>query len=195
MADEREDLRLNTLHRFSKHAQRLVLEEHSHCEVPAGCGGVVLRWRDPATGLPLSVYFATLGEAELWIDGQLAPSSQIELAPGAHTLAFRVDRLPDQPSPVALVVRHGAAAHDTPLLVSRADGSLRGASARQPAGPPPIGEGQPLPPFHGDPAAIGDKRRWWFDHQRERCDLLEVPPRGPLWVLRSVVVDERGGIR
>jgi sulfatase modifying factor 1 len=28
-----------------------VLEAHSHCEVPAGCGGVVLQWRNPSAGL------------------------------------------------------------------------------------------------------------------------------------------------
>ncbi|QPC83696.1 hypothetical protein G4Y79_04755 [Phototrophicus methaneseepsis] len=39
------DLKLNALSRFSKSSPRLVLEEYSHCEVPAGCGGVVLRWR------------------------------------------------------------------------------------------------------------------------------------------------------
>ena len=42
MADEldSEALRLNTLNRFRKHSPRLLLEEYSHCEVPAGCGGV-----------------------------------------------------------------------------------------------------------------------------------------------------------
>jgi hypothetical protein len=37
------DLRLNSLSRYTKRSPEYVLEEHSHCEVPAGCGGVVLR--------------------------------------------------------------------------------------------------------------------------------------------------------
>ena len=49
--DDKPDLRLNELERFRKTSSRLALEAHSHCEVPAGCGGVVLRWTRP--GAPL----------------------------------------------------------------------------------------------------------------------------------------------
>mgnify|MGYP001258158642 CR=1 FL=1 len=49
------DLKLNSLSRFSKSSPRLVLEEYSHCEVPAGCGGVVLRWRKPDEPLTMWV--------------------------------------------------------------------------------------------------------------------------------------------
>ncbi|MFX0064814.1 MAG: hypothetical protein ACFFC7_21780 [Candidatus Hermodarchaeota archaeon] len=45
MADR--ELKLNSISRFSKKSPRLVLEQYSHCEVPAGCGGVVIRWKDP----------------------------------------------------------------------------------------------------------------------------------------------------
>lgn len=50
------ELKLNSISRFSKQSPRLVLEEHGHCEVPAGCGGVVLRWRgaDDPIALKLS---------------------------------------------------------------------------------------------------------------------------------------------
>lgn len=193
MANDHEDLRLNTLHRFTKHSERLVLEEYSHCEVPAGCGGVVLRWRDPSTGLPLSVLFISLGRSELWVDGQLSASSRVDLTPGAHTLALRVTQLPDQPSPAVLLVRHGAPSADRgPLLVSRDDGALRVVDSAAPT--PPAEPGRPLAAFHGDPAEVAGSRRWWFDHNREGCTLLELPPRGPLWVLRSVEVDARGGI-
>ena len=43
-------LRINTLSRYRGRPPRLVLEEHNHCEVPAGCGGVVLRWRNFSDG-------------------------------------------------------------------------------------------------------------------------------------------------
>lgn len=49
------DLKLNSLSRFSKSSPRLILEEYSHCEVPAGCGGVVLRWRKPDEPLTMWV--------------------------------------------------------------------------------------------------------------------------------------------
>lgn len=43
---------LNSIDRFRKRPQRFVLEEHGHCEIPAGCGGVVLRWRNPQAAVP-----------------------------------------------------------------------------------------------------------------------------------------------
>src|SRR5574339_211352 len=64
-----EALRLNTLHRFRKHSPRLLLQEYSHCEVPAGCGGVVLRWIDREGGLPVVVRVAALGPVRAWLDG------------------------------------------------------------------------------------------------------------------------------
>jgi hypothetical protein len=49
------ELKLNGLSRYTKQSPRLVLEEYSHCEVPAGCGGVVLRWRNPDQPIPMLV--------------------------------------------------------------------------------------------------------------------------------------------
>jgi len=48
-----DDLRLNSLDRFRKSKSGLTLEVYSSCEVPAGCGGAVLRWRRP--GAPIMV--------------------------------------------------------------------------------------------------------------------------------------------
>ena len=59
MADEQ---RLNSVDRFRKKSERLVLEEHGHCEVPAGCGGVVLRWRTEPEAAALA--FAETYEAK-----------------------------------------------------------------------------------------------------------------------------------
>lgn len=50
------DLKLNSLSRFSKKSPRLVLEEYGHCEVPAGCGGVVLRWRKAEAPIPMHIH-------------------------------------------------------------------------------------------------------------------------------------------
>jgi hypothetical protein len=94
-----DDLRLNTLHRFAKHSPRLVLHEYSHCEVPAGCGGVILRWYDRAQGAPAMVRVRGEEiEADCWLDGAPLASSFALLGAGARVLAVHVRRT--QPSAV-----------------------------------------------------------------------------------------------
>jgi hypothetical protein len=83
--------RLNTVDRFRKHPGRLVLEEHGHCEVPAGCGGVVLRWRNPLAGLPLTVHLYAPVTAGCFIDGKQLQTTRIDVAPGRHVLAVVLD--------------------------------------------------------------------------------------------------------
>jgi hypothetical protein len=83
MADEP---KLNSLARFRKQPVRLVLEEHGHCEVPAGCGGVVLRWRNPHTLLTVALYLYTPVEAECRLDGAELATGHTDLAPGRHVL-------------------------------------------------------------------------------------------------------------
>jgi hypothetical protein len=104
--DEAEALRLNTLHRFRKHSPRLLLEEYSHCEVPAGCGGVVLRWIDPGAGTPALV--RTYAEAQItaWIDGAQLDSGRVDLRAGVHTLALELTQIqpPGRPAPLLLAI-------------------------------------------------------------------------------------------
>lgn len=97
--EDDEALRLNTLHRFSKHSPRLLLQEYSHCEVPAGCGGVVLRWIDRLAGLPALVRSVALGPIECWLDGVATTSSRVELGPGLHALALAITELPRPNTP------------------------------------------------------------------------------------------------
>ncbi len=78
--------RLNSLERFRKQPARLVLEEHSHCEVPAGCGGVVLRWRNPHATVPVTLYLYAPVQADCRVDGAALPSGRIDLTPGRHIL-------------------------------------------------------------------------------------------------------------
>jgi hypothetical protein len=87
--DERE-LRLNSLSRYEKVSPLFILEEHGHCEVPAGCGGVVLRWRNPNAGIPFSMRLYSPGNCRLYVDGALPPSSRPVLPFGQHVLAFVV---------------------------------------------------------------------------------------------------------
>jgi len=85
---EDDDLRINTLNRFEKYSARLVLREYSHCEVPAGCGGVVLRWVDPSAGLPVVIRVTSTVPCETWLDG--APvTSRGYVRTGPHVLSLR----------------------------------------------------------------------------------------------------------
>ncbi len=82
------DLRLNSLSRYSKQSSEYVLEVHSHCEVPAGCGGVVLRWRNPHLGIPIEIRVYAAGEAHFFLDG-VEPASARPLVPyGDHTFTW-----------------------------------------------------------------------------------------------------------
>lgn len=87
-----EDLRLNTLHRFAKRSPRLTLREYSHCEVPAGCGGVVLRWVEGSGGIAVRIRLpATRGIVDAWLDGEPLETTEAEVEPrNAHLLAFHV---------------------------------------------------------------------------------------------------------
>jgi len=87
-------LRVNEVSRFSKQSARLVLEEHSHCEVPAGCGGVVLRWRNPALGMPVVLWLFANGDQQVFIDGMELASGRPILAYGEHVLALRLTNVP-----------------------------------------------------------------------------------------------------
>jgi hypothetical protein len=84
---------LGSLERFRKRSTRLVLEEYDLAvtEPSAGCGGIVLRWRNPQRTVPLVVYLDSPGESHLFLDGVLVESNGVDLAPGAHQLALALD--------------------------------------------------------------------------------------------------------
>lgn len=83
MAEKQE---LNSLNRFRKQSAKLVLEEHGHCEVPAGCGGVILRWRNPLVSRTVRVFCYTPNEAKLFMDGEELERGLTDLAIGPHLL-------------------------------------------------------------------------------------------------------------
>lgn len=87
-------LKLNTLERFSKRSDQLLLEHYSHCEVPAGCGGVILRWRERAEGALAELAVFCPRQVAVSIDGQSPPSARLLLPWGAHVLTATVSRLP-----------------------------------------------------------------------------------------------------
>jgi len=124
-----DDLQLNSLARFSKKFSNLHLEEHGHCEVPAGCGGVVLRWSNPATGIPLLLRVLSPGTVHLFIDGAPPNSARPFVALGRHILSVEVDAaIPGRAAIMFAAAYDRQATHDlggdNPLAaVSAADGS------------------------------------------------------------------------
>ncbi len=84
------DLRLNSVSRYSKESSRLVLEEHSHCEIPAGCGGVVLRWFNPHRALPVHFRMYVNGEVKFALDGNPSDFARPLVDYGEHVLSFVV---------------------------------------------------------------------------------------------------------
>ena len=85
------DLKLNSLSRFSKQSPRLVLEEYGNCEVPAGCGGAVLRWRQADEPIPMTIR-SSFGNG-YWrnhrLDGvNTGWLSRIQVSYGNHAFTF-----------------------------------------------------------------------------------------------------------
>jgi hypothetical protein len=90
VADD-EDLRLNSIERFQKTSDRMLLEVHSHCEVPAGCGGAVLRWVDRDTSIPVRFLFYLDGIGGLAIDGTEPASSRPLIPHGRHVVSVEME--------------------------------------------------------------------------------------------------------
>lgn len=84
------DLKLNSPSRYSKESPQYVLEEHGHCEVPAGCGGVVLRWTNPHRAIPVQFWIYTRGESRLYLDGKRTSSGRPMVAYG-DVLGLRIE--------------------------------------------------------------------------------------------------------
>jgi hypothetical protein len=130
-----DEQRLNSLDRFRKRPGRLILEVYSHCEVPAGCGGAVLRWRNPLAAVPVRVHLYTAVTATCFIDGTPLRTAGIDLAPGPHVVAVALetvgeatgllmfaavsdDRTPQKALPEGLTELR-------PAILSRGDGTWR----------------------------------------------------------------------
>jgi hypothetical protein len=90
-----DDLKLNSLSRFKKNSPKLILEEYSHCEVPAGCGGAVLRWRNPDVDVPVPiwVYVLPLEESEISLDGKPLSTGRLLLSFGEHVLTIHATHI------------------------------------------------------------------------------------------------------
>jgi hypothetical protein len=112
--------KLNSLDRFRKRSPRLLLEEHSGCEVPAGCGGVVMRWRNPLEARPIRVLLYTPAMSVVWIDGASLSVGRLDLRPGRHVLAVEISEVARAAGLLMAVLRHDPAERapkDTPPFV------------------------------------------------------------------------------
>lgn len=120
------ELNLNSITRYVKFSPRFVLEEHGHCEVPAGCGGVVLRWRDPRVSVPVQLQIAILN-ADAWkarIDGSGPRTARPLLRPGPHVLVLDIV-VQEGATPIVLFSAHADHQGNALLLLSQPDGSCR----------------------------------------------------------------------
>jgi len=121
----RDDTKQNALSRYEKRSPDLALLEYSHCEVPAGCGGAVLRWVDPRAEVPLLLHLDATAPCAVRLDGAPIVSSRVSLAPGPHVLAFLLARA--ESGEAALLF---AASPDSAAKVSGDDRRIREAAER-----------------------------------------------------------------
>jgi hypothetical protein len=200
MSDADEKLRLNTLHRLAKHSDRLVLMEYSHCEVPAGCGGYVMRWRDPSAGRPLVLNVACSGRVQGFIDGAPITSSRCTLTVGQHQLAMHVS-VEEAPAPlvVAVFVDDPRAAHDEEeVVLLSADDSTWRCTERAPAADDDWkaldhddAGWQPLRAWTPTPEELGEDH-WRYDWLLNRGAAALRLERGELWIRRRIGVQGEG---
>lgn len=178
MSDQ-DDLRLNELNRYRKTSSKLALEVHGSCEVPAGCGGAVLRWRRPGAniGLVLLSYVKGLSHGP-WIDGQRLTEQRISVAPGEHTLALIVDK-PGKEG--FLLLRLGLqpliASALRPEVVSQADGRWRVMTQEPPAGwlEPGFDDSGFQPLVAAQVPQPSDTQKWTWQMLKDKAQGLGLP--------------------
>lgn len=120
------DDQVNSVSRYAKRSPRYTLEVHSHCEVPAGCGGFVLRWLDPQAGLPVTLWVYTAGKAEFFLDGRKPASGRPLVQDGEHIIA--ISAIVSDPSRAFLLFAASAESrpgHPVCQVLSAADGSWK----------------------------------------------------------------------
>jgi hypothetical protein len=208
------DLKVNSI-RSVKQSPDLVLEEHGHCEVPAGCGGVILRWRQK-TRVPVHVWLHTSAAKSVYLDGRALDSGRPLVEPGEHVLALQFSRVePDAGILMAACLhdekrfRWGRFQHlpGDPifLLLSLPDGTWKYAteapgddSWMQPgyddsAWPAMIAREMPEPPKEEGSAARRIKEIAGLGGQALGIDRPAGPT--PLWIRRAFILPAYGPAR
>ncbi len=209
MSDD--DPALNSPDRYVKRSPRLVLEEHSHCEVPAGCGGVVLRWINADREVPIRLRLYTRSKVDVFtLDGARPTSSRPLVPRGDHVLALCVQSVPGEGALIfsADYVEDHARRTSRPLglefsLRSAADGTWL-ATTEAPADDrwrdDPFDDSK-WSPLVAVPMPAPEKNSGEAWHHRELVEsgavAIGLPSwRGPIWVRRRFripMVGEAGG--
>ncbi|MFI5374087.1 MAG: hypothetical protein ACHQ8D_05610 [Candidatus Rokuibacteriota bacterium] len=136
------DLKLNSLSRYAKASPRLVLEEHGHCEIPAGCGGVVLRWWNPDRAIPVTMWAYAPILLDMRLDGKRLNHAVPLVSFDSHILAFTITAASPADLFLMFAAVRGSSWSDLPtpdrdsrevVVVSTPDGSWR-YSATAPTG-------------------------------------------------------------
>ena len=120
-------LKLNSIDQFVKSSPALHLEEYDSCEVPSGCGGVVLRWTNKDSPIALDLVIRQNGTLQGWVNGH-AMCNRNYIPRGKSVLALHII----DPSTGFGLLQVAAKDRDMNLaFVSEADGTWR-ASAVEP---------------------------------------------------------------
>ncbi|WP_224242198.1 hypothetical protein [Hyalangium gracile] len=196
MADS-DDLRLNELQRYRKTSSRLALEVHSHCEVPAGCGGAVLRWRKPDAdlGITLSSYLGVASEG-FFLDGKPIQEQRTLVSPGEHVLSFVVDEPGKQGFLLMEIsLRPHIASAKQSQVTSRADGRWRAATRQPPEGwqLPGFDDSSFVPLVEKPVSEPKGSDRWLWGMMQRNAKGLGLPSPAPrAWVRWTFRLDVEG---
>ena len=186
-------MNLNSLKRFAKESDRLLLEQFDSCEVPAGCGGAIIRWRNPEDGQPL-VFLAVLdAEISLTVDGRPLFGCQLTVPPGDHLLGGHFTKVEKATGPLLCCAVDGVARHIVEkreyFLKSAADDTWLATTTE----PDPLRWTLPdyddsqwtplagIPDF--DPESVDEKWRWRYTGRlKDGILALEVPSAPEFWL-------------
>jgi hypothetical protein len=111
-----------------KESRILSREVHSGCEVPSGCGGVVMRFVKPARSLTARLQWYGPGDARLIVNGQDHESCLVELEPGRHVIAFELSDFQRGPWAFSLKTLIGALRNPQKLILASASDRWRWSS-------------------------------------------------------------------
>ncbi|AKQ66555.1 hypothetical protein A176_003467 [Myxococcus hansupus] len=166
--------------------------------MPAGCGGVVLRWRKPGApiGISLRVYVAG-GAKDLCLDGKPLVEQRTTLTPGPHVVSFQADA----PGSAGFVLMKAElnpeiSTASNPVAASSANGQWK-ASTRPPH------DGWRHPGFFDSdfapmvalpvPKPAPSSQEWLWEWLRKDVTGLGVEtPAAMAWVRWSFHLDDKG---
>lgn len=196
-----DDLRLNSIERFSKKSQRLILEEYGSCEVPAGCGGVVLRWNGIENGLRANVRIdKPTGEVESFFNGEPVGNSRARIPFGVGIFALHFTELEAGFDWLVVTVQHSAASwgqgREKRVLheVSSCQGSQWLWTDQAPPGnwnalDYDDSDWLLLAPSQMKLEDLEEKQRWKYRMQTDDFLPLGLPPKKEIWIRRRYQLD------